>query len=70
MPIDKHHASLIGPYSCTRNKFVHEFIDILDAYEKAGDLREKFVNGIDITDELYERLSVHDEIAAEGFITQ
>jgi hypothetical protein len=70
MAIDKTHRNMIGPYSCARNGFVHNFMDILDAYENADELRERFMNGIDITDELYDRLCVHDELAAEAFITQ
>lgn len=44
------------------------FIDILAAYEDVDDLKERTMAGMDITDELYERLCVHDEMAGEAFV--
>ena len=70
MAIDKNHQRMIGPYSCSRNCFYHDFLDILDAYENADDLRRQFMNGANIKDELFDRLSCHDEDAADALIRQ
>lgn len=45
-----------------------EYILILANYENTKELQQRFNAGIDITDELYERLAIHDEMAAEAFI--
>lgn len=46
------------------------YLDILAAYdpEAAAEIRERHRNGIDVLDELYEMLSVHDELAAEAYL--
>jgi hypothetical protein len=47
-----------------------EYLLILEAYapEQAREISARERAGIDITDELYEALCVHDELAAEGFL--
>lgn len=47
-----------------------EYLGILEAYapEEAQEISARERAGIDITDELYEALCVHDELAAEGFL--
>jgi|KBSMisStandDraft_5_1062788.scaffolds.fasta_scaffold353950_2 hypothetical protein len=46
-----------------------EFILILANYdpEEAKRIEERHQNGIDVLDELYEALCVHDELAAEAY---
>jgi hypothetical protein len=46
-----------------------DFISILAPYdpEAANSIQEKHANGIDVLDELYEALCVHDEYAADAY---